>query len=216
MNSHMVFAQTPVSSARKTPRQGRSATTVEAIFEATIQVLLTDGPIDLTTTRVSERAGVSVGSLYQYFPNKQALFHAVNERYLTMLADRVEATCLAHYGTAYARMAEALVATYIEVKIERRDVTMALYRAAAHADVVEIVETMARRIEAASEAMFATASDARFRNLPAVNVTMLNVLCGTVRNVFERDMSELLVDGGLQTQLALMFSTYLAAVKVSD
>jgi len=44
-------------------------------------------------------------------------------------------------------------------------------------------------------------------------VMMLNVLCGTVRNVFERDMSELLIDGGLRTQLTLMFCTYLDAAK---
>ncbi|MBW9054779.1 TetR/AcrR family transcriptional regulator [Rhizobium mesosinicum] len=210
----MVFAQILAENARKTPRQARSVNTVEAIFEATIQVLISDGPGDLTTTRVAERAGVSVGSLYQYFPNKQALFHAVNERYLKMLADRVEAACQAHRGAPYAQMAEALVGTYIEVKIERRDVTIALYRAAAEVNVAGIVETMSRRIETASEAMFATACDARFSNLSTVNVMMLNVLCGTVRNVFDRGMSELLVDGGLRNQLTQMFCTYLDAAKI--
>ena len=210
----MLATALPVSNARKTPRQARSVTTVEAIFEATIQVLLSEGPVALTTTRVAERAGVSVGSLYQYFPNKQALFHAVNARYLAMLADRVEATCAAQRGRTYAEMAAALVATYIKVKIERRDVTIALYRAAAQVDVGDIVETMARRIEAASEAMFATASDGTFAQLAKVNVTMLNVLCGTVRNVFDRGLSDLLIDGELQAQLTLMFCTYLDAVKI--
>ncbi len=210
----MISAQTSAANARKSPRQARSVNTVEAIFEATIQVLMSDGPGELTTTRVAERAGVSVGSLYQYFPNKQALFHAVNERYLTMLADRVEAACQAHRGALYAQMADALVSTYIEVKIERRDVTIALYRAAAEVDVAEIVEAMSQRIERSSEAMFATALDAKFANLSTVNVMMLNVLCGTVRNVFERDMSELLIDGGLRTQLTLMFCTYLDAAKI--
>ena len=56
---------------RKTPIQARSTVTVEAISEATIQVLLTHGADRLTTTRVAERAGVSVGTLYQYYPNKQ-------------------------------------------------------------------------------------------------------------------------------------------------
>jgi AcrR family transcriptional regulator len=210
----MISAQTSAANARKSPRQARSVNTVEAIFEATIQVLMSDGPGELTTTRVAERAGVSVGSLYQYFPNKQALFHAVNERYLTMLADRVEAACQRNSGASYAQMADALVSTYIEVKIERRDVTIALYRAAAEVDVAEIVEAMSQRIERSSEAMFATASDAKFANLSTVNVMMLNVLCGTVRNVFERDMSELLIDGGLRTQLTLMFCTYLDAAKI--
>lgn len=207
----MSQAQTRAATARKTPRQARSTTTVEAIFEATIQVLLAEGPMRLTTTRVAERAGVSVGSLYQYFPNKQALFHALNERYLLMLADRVETACRAHHGQTYAAMSDALVSTYIEVKIERRDVTSALYRAAAEIDVGEIVEAMSRRVEAASEAMFATACDAQFRDLAAVNLTLLNVLCGTVRNVFDSNMSDLFVDGGLRAQLILMFCTYLKA-----
>jgi AcrR family transcriptional regulator len=64
---------------RKTPVQARSTATVEAIFEATIQVLLEVGADLLTTTRVAERAGVSVGTLYQYFPNKDSLLFAVVE-----------------------------------------------------------------------------------------------------------------------------------------
>jgi AcrR family transcriptional regulator len=62
---------------RKTPIQARSAATVEAIVEATIQVLLAVGLDRLTTTRVAERAGVSVGTLYQYYPNKQSLLFAL-------------------------------------------------------------------------------------------------------------------------------------------
>jgi len=54
---------------RKTPRQARSVLTVDAVFEATLQVLLSHGLAGLTTTRVAERTGVSVGTLYQYFPN---------------------------------------------------------------------------------------------------------------------------------------------------
>src|SRR5215831_18074182 len=64
---------------RKTPVQARSAVTVSAISEATIQVLISHGGDRLTTTRVAERAGVSVGTLYQYYPNKESLLFAVAE-----------------------------------------------------------------------------------------------------------------------------------------
>lgn len=58
---------------RKKPSQERSAATVEAIVEAAIRILRRDGWAGLTTTRVAALAGVSVGSLYQYFPNRAAI-----------------------------------------------------------------------------------------------------------------------------------------------
>src|SRR3954454_19780925 len=66
-------AKKPLISARKTPRQRRSQQLVDAILEAAIRVLTRDGAHRFTTARVAEAAGVSVGSLYQYFPNKEAI-----------------------------------------------------------------------------------------------------------------------------------------------
>src|SRR3954465_4001587 len=63
----------PVVSARKAPRQRRSKQLVEDILEAAIRVLSREGANRFTTARVAETAGVSVGSLYQYFPNKEAI-----------------------------------------------------------------------------------------------------------------------------------------------
>ena len=78
---------------RKIPVQARSAASVEAILDATIQVLLGVGKERLTTTRVAMRAGVSVGTLYQYFPNKSALLQAALERHLNEVALAVERAC---------------------------------------------------------------------------------------------------------------------------
>jgi AcrR family transcriptional regulator len=60
-------------SSRKQPQQARSADLVATILEAAIQVLTREGAQRFTTARVAEKAGVSVGSLYQYFPNKAAI-----------------------------------------------------------------------------------------------------------------------------------------------
>jgi AcrR family transcriptional regulator len=62
-----------VTSPRKTPKQVRSARLVDAILKAAIRVLEREGAAGFTTIRVAERAGVSVGSLYQYFPNKESI-----------------------------------------------------------------------------------------------------------------------------------------------
>src|SRR5690349_9372369 len=94
---------------RKTPIQARSAATVEAISEATIQVLLSRGAERLTTTRVAERAGVSVGTLYQYYPNKQSLLFAVLEHHLNNVAERVESACESACHKPLAEMIKEMV-----------------------------------------------------------------------------------------------------------
>jgi AcrR family transcriptional regulator len=60
-------------SSRKQPKQARSAGLVATILEAAVQVLAKEGAPRFTTARVAEKAGVSIGSLYQYFPNKTAI-----------------------------------------------------------------------------------------------------------------------------------------------
>jgi AcrR family transcriptional regulator len=66
---------------RKSPAQGRSVRMVDDILEATARVLVTDGWEKASTNRIARAAGVSVGSLYQYFPNKEALILALSERH---------------------------------------------------------------------------------------------------------------------------------------
>lgn len=67
---------------RKEPKQQRSRETVETILEATARVLVREGYEGTSTNRVAEVAGVSVGSLYQYFPNKESLVAALMDRHL--------------------------------------------------------------------------------------------------------------------------------------
>nr|WP_315383671.1 TetR family transcriptional regulator [uncultured Sphingomonas sp.] len=69
----MAAARTPPIHARKRPKQQRATQLIEAVLEAAVQVLMAEGAQRFTTARVAERAGVSVGSLYQYFPNKAAI-----------------------------------------------------------------------------------------------------------------------------------------------
>jgi AcrR family transcriptional regulator len=70
------------SALRKSPRQARAQATVAAIVEAAARILVESGARALTTNRIAARAGVSVGSLYQYFPNKLAVVRALLEREL--------------------------------------------------------------------------------------------------------------------------------------
>jgi AcrR family transcriptional regulator len=66
---------------RKEPRQARSRATIDAVLDAAAHILGDRGWTGLTTNAVAEMAGVSIGSLYQYFPNKLALIEAVRRRH---------------------------------------------------------------------------------------------------------------------------------------
>ncbi|MGC4076650.1 MAG: TetR/AcrR family transcriptional regulator [Rubrivivax sp.] len=80
-NSHSPSAARALPQPRKAPRQARSQAMVEAILEATARVLAERGYAGTNTNRVAERAGVSVGSVYQYFPHKDSLVAALHERH---------------------------------------------------------------------------------------------------------------------------------------
>jgi AcrR family transcriptional regulator len=71
----------PVTSPRKRASQARSRATVDALIEATARILVRDGFDGASTNRIAREAGVSVGSLYQYYPGKEALVVAVIERH---------------------------------------------------------------------------------------------------------------------------------------
>jgi AcrR family transcriptional regulator len=75
---------------RKLPQQDRSRMTVEAILEATTHILTEEGYDKANTNRIAERAGISIGSLYQYFPNKESLMAALMEQHSNEIAVLVE------------------------------------------------------------------------------------------------------------------------------
>jgi len=76
---------------RKLPEQDRSRATVDAIVDAAARVLVKHGYDAFTTNRVAEKAGVSIGSLYQYFPNKEALLSELMRRHTLAIEDGIEA-----------------------------------------------------------------------------------------------------------------------------
>src|SRR5207237_4083987 len=91
---------------RKQPKQRRSRETVEAIVQASIQVLGNSGWAGFTTNRVAERAGVSIGSVYQYFPEKSALVAAIRARHFADVLAVVQAA--AGRGSLDARIARLI------------------------------------------------------------------------------------------------------------
>ncbi len=85
--SHMADASLGPQAPRRQPRQPRSIATVDAVLEASARVFERRGYVQATTNEIAEVAGVSVGSLYQYFPDKDALLTALHERHVETLTD---------------------------------------------------------------------------------------------------------------------------------
>src|ERR1700751_1586856 len=75
---------------RKMPSQARARRTVDLILEASAQILANRGEEALTTNHIAERAGFSIGTLYQYFPNRDAILDALIERERESSKKRIE------------------------------------------------------------------------------------------------------------------------------
>ena len=196
---------------RKTPVQARSEATVEAIFEATIQVLLEGGPDRLTTTQVAERAGVSVGTLYQYFPNKHALLFSVVEQHLNRVGDAVERACQRNHGQPVSAMIESVVQAFVEAKMERSDISMALYATATGREATALVNKVGKRARVALASMLATASDAHFADLPFTTLMLYSAMGGATRAVLEAGASPKMARL-LREQLVLLGRGFLMSV----
>ena len=88
---------------RRLPTQARAAVTVDAILEASLQLLDADGAAALTTNRIAQRAGVSVGTLYQYFASKADILAALAERRAAATRELIARTVIERPGLGSVR-----------------------------------------------------------------------------------------------------------------
>jgi AcrR family transcriptional regulator len=172
---------------RKMPSQKRSRVTVDAIFEATIQVLLSRGFEKLTTIEIAQRAGVSVGTLYQYYPNKAALLAALVRRHVSQVVDASVRSCMAARGSGIARMCRETVTAFVNAKTARPDVSRALYLPATAVGGDAIVREQSMRAVGAVRDMLMTATDARFERPDLVAQVLVSSLIGPTQRAIEAD-----------------------------
>ncbi len=107
------MARRPLTKPRKNAGQARSRATVDALVEATARILVREGFDKASTNRIACEAGVSVGSLYQYYPSKEALVVAVIERHnrglMKVVEDAVAAAVALPLGEGVRRLIAAAV-----------------------------------------------------------------------------------------------------------
>jgi len=195
---------------RKSPVQARSTASVDAILQATIQVLLSVGKERLTTTRVALRAGVSVGTLYQYFPNKSALLQAALKRHMDEIAQAVELVCKEERGKSLREMATALTTAFLEAKMRDARTSIALYSVSSDVDGAKIVRQAAGQFNKKIVGMLITAREPLTTDPQLVASMLQDAMVGVGRRLLESATPEKHYDT-LRQELIFITCAYLDA-----
>ena len=175
----------PIEKARKQPVQARSVATLDAILDAAIQVLVRVGKEKLTTTLVADRAGVSVGTLYQYFPNKLSLLQSVLRRHLMEVTETFEVACDANHGRPLCELITDVATTFFRTKMREPRASLALYSVSADIDGLRITEDLRVRQKAAFMRAI-TSSQAKLQvDLEQVSFMLQSTMIGISRRILE-------------------------------
>jgi AcrR family transcriptional regulator len=198
---------------RKSPVQARSVASVDAILDATIRVLLNVGKERLTTTRVALRAGVSVGTLYQYFPNKSALLQAALKRHLDEVTNAVELVCEGQKGRTLREMVTALISAFLEAKMRDAKTSVALYSVSSDVDGAKIAQQMGVRSNKAIVRMLETASEPLTTDPQLVASMLQGAMVGVSRRMLESGAADKQFDS-LRGELIFLACAYVDACSV--
>jgi AcrR family transcriptional regulator len=185
----MVKKKTPRDALkpRKTPIQKRSTETVAVILEAAARILELHGFEGFNTNAIAQRAGVSIGSLYQYFPNKDALLADLIAREVApLLAVRDELTQVRSCKAALREYIRASVRHQMKRPRLARLIDVAEMREAFHTQVSRTVS----RLQAAMEDILALPDAPRLRNRSIASADLLAVIRGLIDAAGEREEGE--------------------------
>jgi AcrR family transcriptional regulator len=195
---------------RKAPVQARSAASVEAILKATLQVLRKVGKERLTTTLVAARAGVSVGTLYQYFPNKSALLRAALQRHMDEIVSSMEEVCREQAGCSLQEMAAALVTRFLAAKMKDAGASVALYAVSADVDGARIARESGHKINRAVVKLLGTAKDGLHCNPHLMGSMLQATMVGVSRRMLESASPEGEYEA-LRDELVFLVRAYVGA-----
>ena len=165
--------------ARKRPRQRRSEATVEAILEAAARLLESRGYAGATTNRIAEAAGVSVGSLYQYFPSKEAILAALVERHVAEVLAALQPLLAPSRGVAFRSAARAAVTLVCEAHARHPPFQRVLHAELPRTGRLPLVREAESRLAAAVRALVsAHRAELRVRNLDLAGFVLVHLVEG--------------------------------------
>lgn len=166
---------------RRKPKQSRSEGTIDAIFEAAAQILQKH-PDDFTTNAVAERAGVGIATLYQYFPNKDALLLALAERESRRIVDaiksEIDATAELPFDARIRGAVRRLIGAFAGRQRARKAVLLAVFRRAGPAAAAQPVREVANHL---IDRLLRTNNPAFRRPTPAAMFVLTRAVAGCIR-----------------------------------
>lgn len=185
--------------ARKSPKQERSARLVDAILKAAIRVLEREGARAFTTIRVAERAGVSVGSLYQYFPNKESILFHLQRQEWDETSHLLEGILGARERGAEERLREAM-RTFFRTEFDEAPLRRALEDAAPlYRDAAEAREHRRRGVPLVRALVAEAAPWLSSHRVARAAELYLNLMAAMGKHVSEMARTRAEVDGWART-----------------
>lgn len=206
----------PVMHPRRRPRQARAQATVDAIIQATARVLVEDGYDRASTNRIAQAAGVSIGSLYQYFPSKEALVAALVDEHLgrmtavvTRALDEVTPAELPHNAHV---MVSALIAAY---RVDPRLHHVLCQEVPKIGELRRIYEFEQTLAEVMRQHLNSLRAQIRHQNIDRAVFLLVNAVPSVIRAAIESD-PEGQNDAALADELRDMILRYLVYVPANE
>jgi AcrR family transcriptional regulator len=159
---------------------------------------------------VALRAGVSVGTLYQYFPNRSALLQAALNRHLEAVTAAVERVCRKQKGNTLQHMTAALINAFLDAKMQDTKTSVALYAVSSDVDGAKIVQQMGLRSNRAIVEMLGTSCESLAKDPQLVASMLQGAMVGVSRRLLESNTPEKHFDTFRQ-ELVLLASVYVEA-----
>jgi AcrR family transcriptional regulator len=117
---------------RRRPQQHRAHQTVDAVLDGVVRILKREGVSAVTTNRIAEVAGVSIGSIYQYFPDRRAIFVALHQRHIDEIDNVIKTTLIDHATSSMEKLIAALIEGMIDAHARDPELYEALFQEVPH------------------------------------------------------------------------------------
>ena len=198
----------PLNSQRKSPKQERSKAIVEAILEATVRILPKIGSQNITTKRIAEFAGVSIGSLYQYFPNKESLLAGIMDLVAKSKTAEVQKKIEEIDGKSLEEATSIMVDLALEIFLREKENVSEIFRLAPELGrlpaLLKLRNSVVERLAVEMHKHHPGLADAEYLRVSFVAV---NSLMGVVHTMlYDEQQSHSIED--LSTELKTMLQAY--------